>query len=118
MIALVYSAERIRDKTIVGATNLDRGLGEQSRDSLLTDDRILRDPVTGDALPHLVFSESCRGAFATPSRSGVDRNVFFRRGMVDFLGHVTLNADGTPERKTTTAPLIPDPERAQAQHKL
>jgi hypothetical protein len=38
--------------------------------------------------------------------------------MVDFLGHVTLNADGTPERKTTTAPLIPDPEQAQAQHKL
>jgi hypothetical protein len=59
--------------------------------------RVRRDPESGEALPHLLFSHNTASVFMdTPNRWGVDRNVELQDGAaLDYLGRPSAADDGS-----------------------
>ena len=95
-VALCYSADRVREATIVNSTGL-RDLYEQPRrpESELSCAGGFSPP-----LPQLRFCSSCREVFATPSLHGVDRNVqLVSHGPLDSWGRPVSTLDVSPQRR-------------------
>ena len=95
-VALCYSADRVREATIVNSTGL-RDLYEQPRrpESELSCAGGFSPP-----LPQLRFCSSCREVFATPSPHGVDRNVqLVSHGPLDSWGRPVSTLDVSPQRR-------------------
>ena len=95
-VALCYSADRVREATIVNSTGL-RDLYEQPRrpESELSCAGGFSPP-----LPQLRFCSSCREVFATPSLHGVDRNVqLVSHGPLDSWGQPVSTLDVSPQRR-------------------
>ena len=95
-VALCYSADRVREATIVNSTGL-RDLYEQPRrpESELSCAGGFSPP-----LPHLRFDISCRDVFAAPSLHDVDRNVqLVSHGPLDSWGQPVSTLDVSPQRR-------------------
>jgi hypothetical protein len=93
MMAICYSAESVREATIVNTTQL-----RQAWDDTLEEDRRCGGGYS-PPLPTLVFSSSCASAFAGPNLYGVDRNASFVDGPVDCWGRRVPTLDVAPRKE-------------------
>ena len=89
MLGLQYASRAVRDDLVANSTKL------RSRTNLRTDNG---GEIVDDADRHVVFCEDCRSIFATPSPFGVDRNVAFAKGPLDW--------DGKPGELPTELPKL------------
>jgi hypothetical protein len=98
-VALCYSADRVREATIVNSTGL-RDLYGQPRwpESALSCAGGFSPP-----LSKLRFCASCSDVFALPSLHGVDRNVqLVSHGELDCWGQAVATLDVSPQRHASS----------------